>query len=117
MRKTIVLFSMLVGICMGASAQSNELGVVAGVKITPSVGSATSPTGTTSVDTSFAFEASYAARLAGTPGVALQLELPFTAVPNSNLKTSNLFAAKSYSSFYFTPGLRLKLAPDSVFSP
>ena len=107
---------VILGVCAAASAQSSELGLVFGGKITP--GSTTSGVpGETSVDTAFAFEASYAARLAGTPGLALQLEVPFIAVPTSNLKTSTVLTAKSYSSFYITPGLRVKLAPDSGFSP
>ncbi|MBZ5520954.1 MAG: porin family protein [Acidobacteriia bacterium] len=117
MRKTIFLFSMVLAIGIAASAQSSELGLVVGAKFTPSVGSVTSPAGKTDFDTSWAFEVSYAARLAGTPGVALQLEVPFIAAPSTKLNTSNLFASKSYSSYYLTPGLRLKLAPDSVFSP
>ncbi|HWZ42836.1 MAG TPA: outer membrane beta-barrel protein [Candidatus Saccharimonadales bacterium] len=118
MRKSIFLFSMVLGIGMAAAwAQSSELGVVVGAKFTPSVGSTTSPSGKTNFDTSLAFEVSYAARLAGTQGLALQLEVPFTAVPNTGLKTSNLFASKSYSSYYLTPGLRLKLAPSSPLSP
>jgi opacity protein-like surface antigen len=115
MRKIIFLFSVILGIGIAASAQSNELGLVVGVKVTPSVDAAT--TFKTSFNNSVTFEASYATKLAGTPGVALQLEVPFIAAPNTKLNTSNLFASKSYSSYYLTPGLRLKLAPDSVFSP
>src|SRR6266481_2074236 len=110
MRKTIFLFSMVLGIGITASAQSSELGVVVGAKITQSVGTPTAPAGRTDFDTALAFEVSYAARLAGTQGFALQLDVPFIAVPNTGLKTSNLFASKSYGSYYLTPGLRLKLA-------
>lgn len=115
-QKAIFLMCLILGVCAAASAQSSELGLVVGAKITPSGTTSGSP-GETTVDKAFAFEVSYAARLAGTPGVALQLEIPFTAVPTSNISVSNVLVSKSYSSFYVTPGLRLKLAPDSGFSP
>lgn len=39
------------------------------------------------------------------------------ASPSVDLTTTNLTAVKSYSSFFFTPALRLKIVPASVFSP
>ncbi len=116
MRKHLLVFSILTLVCLNAYAQKNELALVAGAKVTPTVGSTT--TGNqTDFSTTFAFEANYAAQLAHVPAVALHLEFPFVASPSTDLTTSNLTAVKSYSSIFFTPSLRLKLLPGSPFSP
>jgi hypothetical protein len=39
------------------------------------------------------------------------------ASPSTDLTTSNLAAVKSYSSIFFTPSLRLKILPETPFSP
>lgn len=114
----IVLASMLfVAVCVNAVAQKNELALVAGVKITPSGSFGASTSNTVDVDKSFAFEASLAHTLASVPMVALQLEIPVVAVPNSDISRSNLLAARSYSSIYFTPGFRLKFATALPVNP
>lgn len=116
MRKHLLVFSILTLVCLNAYAQKNELALVAGAKVTPTVGSTT--TGNqTDFSTTFAFEANYAAQLAHVPAVALHLEFPFVASPSTDLTTSNLTAVKSYSSIFFTPSLRLKILPGSPFSP
>ena len=116
MRKHLLVFSILTLVCLNAYAQKNELALVAGAKVTPTVGSTT--TGNqTDFSTTFAFEANYAAQLAHVPAVALHLEFPFVAAPSTDLTTSNVTAVKSYSSIFFTPSLRLKILPGSPFSP
>jgi opacity protein-like surface antigen len=116
MRKSVLILSCIALLSVTALAQRNELAVVAGVKITPSVGSNSSVFGKTNVDTSFAVEGNYAATLAHVPFVALQLEFPVIATPRSNV-TSNLTRVDNYSSLYFTPSLRLKVAPGAPVSP
>lgn len=114
MRKTLLVVSFLTAFCLNGFAQKNELAVIAGAKITPKVGSATNET---TFSTGFAFEGNYAAQLAHVPAVSLHLEFPVVAAPSTDLSTSNLTAVKSYSSIFFTPALRLKLLPESPFSP
>ncbi len=116
MRKFIILFSMIAGLCVFASAQSSELAVTAGAKLSQSFNNS-GGTSQTDVDPSFTFGVSFAARVVGNSGLALQVVIPFTGVPSSHLTSNNLFTAKSYSAYYVTPGLRLKLAPDGVVSP
>jgi opacity protein-like surface antigen len=116
MRKTVLILSFIILLSMTALAQRNELAVVAGVKITQSVGSDSSVFGKTNVDTSFAVEGNYAATLAHVPFVALQLELPVIATPRANV-TSNVTRVDNYSSLYFTPSLRLKVVPGGPVSP
>ncbi len=116
MRKFIILFSMVAGLCVFASAQSSEIAVVAGAKLSQSFRNS-GGTSRTDIDPSFTFGASFAARIVGNSGLALQVVVPFTGVPSSHLNSDNLFTAKSYSAYYVTPGLRLKLAPDGPVSP
>lgn len=114
MRKTILVLGLLTGLCLNGFAQKNELALVAGAKVTPSVGSGTNQT---TFPTKFAFEANYAAQLAHVPALALHLEFPAMFTPSTDLTTSNVAALKSYSSFFITPSLRLKLIPEAPFSP
>jgi hypothetical protein len=114
MHKTILVLSFVTGLCLSGFAQKNELAFVAGAKITPTVGSGANET---NFATTFAFEANYAAQLAHVPAVALHLEIPALFTPSTDLTTSNLSALKSYSSFFITPSLRLKLLPGSPVSP
>jgi opacity protein-like surface antigen len=116
MRKTVLIILFAALLPAGALAQRSELAVVAGVKITPSVGGTNTIFGKTDVDTTFAVEGNFTTTLAHVPFLALQLELPVIATPKANV-TSNIAAADSYSSLYFTPSLRLKLAPGAPVSP
>lgn len=114
MRKTLLVVSFLTVFCLNGFAQKNELAVIAGAKVTPQVGSTTNQT---TFSTNFAIEANYAAQLAHVPAISLHLEFPFVAAPSTDLTSSNLTAVKSYSSLFLTPALRLKILPESPFSP
>jgi hypothetical protein len=114
MRKMILVVSFITGLCLNGFAQKNEVALVAGAMITPTVGSSGSET---TFATTFAFEANYAAQLVHVPAVALHLEIPVLFTPSTDISTSNLTTLKSYSSFFVTPALRLKLVPGSPFSP
>ena len=114
MRKILCLSTFLLALCASSLAQKNELAFSAGGKITPSVGATTNQT---TFSKTFAFEANYATELADVSAAALHLEFPLVATPSTDLTTSNLAAVKSYSSIFFTPALRLKIASKSVFSP
>lgn len=113
-RRIIVILGLLMGFCVTAFAQHNELALVAGAKITPTVGSSTNQT---KFATTFGFEANYAAQLAHVPAVSLHLEIPVLFTPSTDITTSDVTALKSYSSIFVTPALRLKLIPEASFSP
>jgi opacity protein-like surface antigen len=113
MRKSIVVFTLILVVSLSAAAQKSEVGIVAGGKMTSD---GTSPaTGKTTVNTAFAFEVNYATQLISLKAAALELNIPLLAVPTSEINTSNLFTAKSYSSIYLTPGVRVRLG--TVLSP
>jgi opacity protein-like surface antigen len=112
MRKSLVLFSLVVIVGLSAAAQKSEVGIVLGGYMTSD---GTSPTGTTKVNTAFAFQVNYATQLISFKVADLELNIPLMGVPTSEVNSSTLFTAKSYSSLYITPGLRLRLG--TTFSP
>jgi opacity protein-like surface antigen len=117
MRKIVLVSFFVVALCLSASAQ-NDLAIVLGVKVTPSgTGSTSTGSSTVDVDKAFAFDATFAHDLRSVPEVALQLELPVVAVPTADISSSTLLTSKSYSSIYFTPGLRLRLGTSLPVSP
>lgn len=114
MRKLFLLSTLVLCLSLAAFAQKNELALVAGAKITPTIGA--TPNQTT-FSTGFSYEANYAAELAHVPAISLHLEVPFVGAPTTNLTSSNLLAVSSYNSFFVTPALRLKLLPGAPASP
>lgn len=114
MRNSILLFSLLAVLSIGADAQTREVGITVGARFTPN---GTSPSGTTDVNTAFAFEASFAAQLASAEVGDVEVEVPLLLVPTSEISSSALFTAKSYSALYLLPGLRARLATGALLSP
>ena len=65
-----------------------------------------------------ALEVSFAHRLASVPLLGLYAEIPVAGSFSSNIPTiSGLSVARSYTSLFITPGLRLRLAPSFPLSP
>jgi hypothetical protein len=67
--------------------------------------------------TGFTYELNYARRFFDGKIAALYWEFPFAATPRTAVKTDNLLSPRSYSSIFFTPGIRLKLIPGAKYSP
>jgi len=66
-----------------------------------------------SVDPGFSVEGTYAHRLANFRVISLHLELPFMFSPTRKSE----FLGPDFSTFFFTPSLRLKFLPSSGVSP
>src|SRR5205085_386715 len=101
-----------------AAAQQYELGVII-VAMKAGVSSLAASTGVTSAHTgtSFALHADYAARFF-TAGVAsFYFNFRLWVTPQKNIITANGVSVRSYSSLYFTPGIKLKLLPLGKVSP
>jgi opacity protein-like surface antigen len=65
-----------------------------------------------------ALEATFAHRIAYVPLFGLYAEIPVAGSFSSNIPTiSGLTVARSYTSLFITPGLRLRLAPSFPLSP
>jgi hypothetical protein len=116
-----VLLVLLV-LASAAFAQSNDVAVSFGVTFSPGAeGPAqceailTCPAGIVSrgVDPGFSIEGTYAHRLANFRVASLHLELPFMFSPTRKSE----FLGPDFSTFFFTPSLRLKFLPSSGVSP
>ena len=119
-RFAVLLVSIF--LASAAFAQSNDVAVTFGGTFSPGAeGPAVCeailicPTGIVSrgVDPAFAIEGTYAHRLANFRVASLHLELPFMFTPTR--KTG--FLSPDFSTFFFTPSLRLKFLPSSGVSP
>jgi opacity protein-like surface antigen len=67
--------------------------------------------------TGFTYEISYARRFFDARLAALYFEIPLAGTPRTKVKTTNALSPNSYSSIFFTPGLKLKLLPGNKYSP
>jgi opacity protein-like surface antigen len=68
-------------------------------------------------NTGFTYQINYARRLFDARLAALYFEVPFAATPRTKVRTDNVLSPRSYSSVFFTPGIKLKLLPGSKYSP
>lgn len=98
-------------------AQQNEIGLLVG-RVEPSDRGLTSfiPVDA-ALRGSVAYQISYANRLLDGGIAALYGEMVIVGAPNSKIRTTNLLIPDTYSSLFFTPGLRLKLLPAAGLSP
>ena len=67
--------------------------------------------------TGFTYEINYAERLFDAHLAALYFEIPLAGTPRTRVKTTNALSPNSYSSIFFTPGIKLKLLPRGKYSP
>jgi opacity protein-like surface antigen len=67
--------------------------------------------------TGFTYEINYARRLVDARLAALYFEVPLAGTPRTTVKTTNALSPNSYSSIFFTPGIKLKLLPRGKYSP
>lgn len=67
--------------------------------------------------TSFTYEVSYATRLIDAKLASLYLEVPLAGTPSTKVKTTNALSPNSYSSIFFTPGLKVKFFSVGKYSP
>ena len=102
---TLLAAVLLLTFAATARAQQNDLGATVGGYFAGS-----SPL---NLGAAWGLEASYARRIVSVPLVALSGELPVAASFRSSIPTlSGLTLARSYTSLFITPGVRLRLAPS-----
>src|SRR5258708_24801488 len=114
----LLLTVMVVLISAGtALAQKQELaGTIGALK--PSDKTFDLPTlGTLKFDTGFTYQINYARRFFNARLAALYVEFPFVGTPTTNINSSNALSPRSYSTIFFTPGVRLKVVPGFKYSP
>jgi opacity protein-like surface antigen len=116
LRVVLLLIVMLAG-ALSASAQRHEVAFTSGgLKIGERGFDLPNP-GFLRFGTGFTYQLNYAGRLVDARLAALYFELPFAGTPRTKVKTTNALSPNTYSSIFFTPGLRLKLLPGGKYSP
>ena len=109
MRKTI-LGLVCVLLPLALHAQKNDIALTGGGYFNVS-----SPL---SLGVAPALEGTFAHRIASVPLLGFYVELPVAGSFSSNIPTlSGLTLARSYTSLFITPGLRVRLAPSFPLSP
>lgn len=110
MRRTAWVLVICGGLIWQAQGQSNDIAVTAGGYFAVS--------NPLDLGAAFALEGSVAHRIGGVPLAAAYLELPVAGSFTSSIPTlSGLTLARSYTSLFITPGVRLRLAPSFPVSP
>jgi opacity protein-like surface antigen len=67
--------------------------------------------------TGFTYQFSYARRFFDGKVAALYFEVPLAGTPRTKVEATNALSPRSYSSIFFTPGVKLKLLPGLKYSP
>jgi opacity protein-like surface antigen len=67
--------------------------------------------------TGFTYQFNYARRFFDGKLAALYFEFPLAGTPRTKVEVSNALSPRSYSSIFFTPGIKLKLLPGLKYSP
>jgi opacity protein-like surface antigen len=119
MMKLRVLFPLAVTLICAqvSSAQRHEIAFTSGgLKIGERGFDLPNP-GFLRFGTGFTYQFNYAGRLLDVRLAALYFEVPFAGTPRTKVKTTNALSPSTYSSIFFTPGLRLKLLPSGKYSP
>jgi opacity protein-like surface antigen len=67
--------------------------------------------------TGFTYEFNYAQRLIDAKIASLYWEVPFAVTPKTKVTGTNALSPSTYSSIFFSPGLKVKLFPVGRYSP
>jgi hypothetical protein len=120
MFKKMVL--MILWAALGASlshaqnSPKNELGLLLGGPVTPELAISNQAARIT-FGSGITFQATYAHRLLDLKAAAVSFEVPFIAAPNIPVSSATNAVPANYASLFITPGLRLKIRPNSTVSP
>lgn len=118
MRPALITIAALILLsCDAAFAQQNEVAFTSGGLKIGERGFDLPQPGFIKFGTGFTYELNYARRLVDAKLAALYFEVPFAGTPRTKVKTTNALSPRSYSSIFFTPGLKLKLLPGRKYSP
>jgi len=111
-----VLF-ILFGSVTVAFAQERELSFLIGRLKTGDKGISVPQTISTAFDGAVSYEITYGRRFVDGQLVNLYGELLIAGAPSTKIRATNIVLPNSYSSLFFTPGLKLKLFPKGGLSP
>jgi hypothetical protein len=105
---------------LGASsavAQKNEFGVLIGSNFTGDRDFIPPSLGQLGIGDNVTFQVVYGRRIVDARAASLHLEFLLAGTPEKKLSASNVFVPQSYSSLFFTPGLKLKIFPGFFITP
>jgi opacity protein-like surface antigen len=122
MRTKYFLMSLGLLVALGAnnrsaSAQKYELGLLIGGMTTGNKEFALPTPGTLEIGNGLTYHANYAQRLGNARLAALYFEVDAAGTPSVDVKSSNLLSPRNYSSFFLTPGLKVKFLAAAPYSP
>ena len=112
----LIIFLAVISGEAGAQ-KKNEVGLLLGATVTPSIQIAAPNPGKLSIGSGVTFQLNYARRLATREGWALDFEVPAVAIPLQEIRASAGVVPKNYDSFFITPAVRVKFAPGSKIAP
>jgi opacity protein-like surface antigen len=108
---------ILVSCAIAASAQERELSVLVGRLKTGDKGISSAQAIKAVFDGAVSYQITYGRRFTDGQVVALYGELLIAGAPSTKINVTNFVLPKSYSTLFFTPGLKLQLFPGSGLSP
>jgi len=113
----LVAVAVLLLSVQSAFAQENEFAVTSGVLKIGERGFDLPRPGFLRFSEGFTYELNYARRFFDARLAALYFEVPLAGAPRTKVTTTNALSPNSYSSIFFTPGIKLKLLPGRKYSP
>jgi opacity protein-like surface antigen len=115
--RVILILTAILLIGQSAFAQKHEIAFTSGGLKIGERGFDLPQPGFLHFGTGFTYEISYGERLFDARLAALYFEIPLAGTPRTTVKTTNALSPDSYSSIFFTPGIKLKLLPRGKYSP
>lgn len=110
--------ALLLSVCISAPAQNNEISLTAGAtaqnenlfeQVPIILGVRTGA--------SFTFQGAYSRRIFDARVAALYFDVPLIIIPETKFDTPVVSFPRDFSSYFFTPGVKLKFIPGAKFSP
>src|SRR5215510_11803484 len=118
MKKKVLLIAAMLFLSFGpASAQKHEIAFTSGGLKIGERGFDLPQPGFLHFGTGFTYELNFAERLLDARLAALYVEVPFAGTPSTKVKTTNALSPSTYSSIFFTPGVKVRLLPRGKYSP
>lgn len=118
--RIMILFALLIALSGGtltAYAQQREISILVGRMKTGDKGIQGAQTIKAAFDGAVSYEVTYGRRFVDGQIAALYGELLIAGAPSTKIKVTNFVLPDSYSTLFFTPGLKLKLFPGGGISP
>jgi opacity protein-like surface antigen len=119
MTKPRLSMILALAVCLGttALAQKHEIAVTSGALRVGDRDIDLPRPGLLRTGTGFSYQINYARRFFNARVASLYFEFPLVVTPRTEIEASNALLPRSYSSIFFTPGIKLKLVPGSKYSP